>query len=185
MGTLVQFKNNLLKYEAKERPIFVITSVFNNVKLKDLKIASAKMLLAARLNQSRIYKSAGYKNNLPHFHEWLIILFHTTYAIYSEKDWEPGTDDLSLQELKNSLQVYVEEEVIPEQLLADKTQIIRFLCNTYPLNYLRTELWHCMEAALTNQAFYRKKDEQADLLYYYQLLAALIEAAHYLNNPTL
>jgi hypothetical protein len=177
-------KGELLQYAAKEKPVYVITSVFKETSYEDIKSVITKLQDAAVGNKMSLYAvGSAYETLLKDFLAWLNVLCLASYALAKENDWKPGTEKPLMKELEACICNYLNTAEFPKDLLQDTTLVLREIAIIYPLTYLRTELWEVFRAALTNPEHYKTKMEQANLLMNYQFLAGLIEAAYTLNKP--
>lgn len=177
-------KGELLQYAAKDKPVYVITSVFKETSYDDIKSVISKLQDAALTNKMSVYTvDNSYATLLKEFLAWLNVVCLASYALAKEKEWEPGTEKPLIKELQTCICTFLHTEEFPRDLLNDTTLILREMAVIFPLTYLRTELWEVFRAALTNPEHYKTKQEQANLLMYYQFLAGLIEAAYTLNKP--
>jgi hypothetical protein len=178
-------KGELLQYAAKERPVFVITTVFKETSYSDLKSAIEKIEAAALSNKMSLYTIGNsYAALLKEFLQWLNVLCLASYALAKENEWQSGMEKPLTKELEACICNYLNTVEFPKELLHDTTLVLREMAIIYPLTYLRSELWEAFKAALTNLDHYKSKYEQASLLESYQFLAGLIEAAYTLHKPT-
>jgi hypothetical protein len=179
MHPVIDQKNELLPYAALVRPMDVLILIFDKVYLKDINSAMSYLLTAAIPKCDSKKEQTQFRK----FNRWQQMLFRTLHVIYCDKKTQLLSGSKTLKASPISFIKSETNKKIVISSMHHPTELLKKLLKACPANYARIRLWDWMDRGLSNQAIYKSQADRDAILYYYQLCAALIAAAHGLDNP--
>lgn len=168
--------NKILSYDmefwllrnVKENIGGVLQIAFRWYQLDDYLSELWKMLQAAIGNEKSAYEKGSRRIALLKFYDTLLLLLEALNAINE-------THKITTQTGNPKQKSLVETNLST----APKITIQEF-CRTYTWDYCRMELWDWMDAAISNNGFYREGLDRSFLLLEYQCIYSLIQVAYLL-----
>jgi hypothetical protein len=152
----------------KENIEGVLQIAFRWYQLDDYLSELWKMLQAAIGNEKSAYEKGGRRIALLKFYDSLLLLMQALNAINETHKITAQTGNPKQKSLAET-----------NLSTAPKITIHKF-CGTYTWDYCRMELWDWMDAAISNNSFYREGLDRSFLLLEYQCIYSLVQVAYLL-----
>ena len=157
---------------SKEDPFRVISEVFQSLFLEDLRDdLLPKWLRTTLINENSIYAEADHRTRLLHLYDHLRPFIEALYVMYvQQRETENPEIDYESIEIQKPI-------LLTEDQLANPHSVIDEFKKQFPIEYIRRELWHFLEAGVNYTGDFPKGFAPGYALMCYDYLSCLTEAS--------